>query len=68
MVAGDRVKLHERIARSFTKRSRKVDWAKREGSIVSIGSVNHMATVKWDDCKSTDYWPVRALVIKQPHV
>jgi hypothetical protein len=65
MQTGDRVRLREKLARTFTRNTRggnhKLDWTKRTGEVVSVGRTS--ATIKWDDRKSLDHWPPAALVI-----
>jgi hypothetical protein len=63
---GDRVKLTPKVAASTMKgmnsgmkRPTRVNWHKRRGTIASVSRT--AVGIKWDDIKSLDYWPVKAL-------
>jgi hypothetical protein len=72
MVVGDRVKLRRSLAEQFSKNTRgmyrKVNWINRIGHIVEIGrpenaiSSQHVG-VRWDDRRTLDHWPLKALVV-----
>lgn len=59
---GDRVRLADHVARSMRKRRGKhaIDWLKREGTITRC-PFGDSAFVTWDDRKSPDQWPIKAL-------
>jgi hypothetical protein len=62
MVAGERVRLKESVAKTFNKHSRgaqKRDWTKRRGELVWVR--RSRAAVRWDGRKSLDFWPPEAL-------
>jgi hypothetical protein len=58
---GDRVKLHDELAKQFDKKSRRKTscWSNRKGIITSLNS--HTITIRWDDRASVDQWPLKAL-------
>jgi hypothetical protein len=60
MVEGDRVRLRESVAETFSASSRvHVDWSKRRGAVASISRTG--VNVKWDDRRTLDQWPHAAL-------
>jgi len=65
MEIGDRVKLTDRMAkctnRGFAgmRRRHPVDWTLRRGTVWS--GKTESVSVKWDDRRTLDQWPVKAL-------
>jgi hypothetical protein len=67
MKQGDRVRLADRIARCLNKtkfgQRKRVDWIKRRGSVIYISVVSDTVTVQWDDRRTKDPWPTRAIQV-----
>lgn len=68
---GDRIKLTDVVAETMMRgggapcrRRARVDWAGRRGTLVRNSSVQ--ATVRWDDTKHPDIWPLRAVERIEP--
>ena len=65
LLAGDRVRLKQKIAESLMKEhakgGRKANWRARRGIIICVSELADRVTVKWDDRNTTDFWPTRAL-------
>ena len=54
---GDRVKLTEKVLASLPTK-----WCDRRGVVACTPRMGgEIATIRWDDMKSTDSWPQRAL-------
>lgn len=59
---GDRVRLTEKTAIVFSRAGHaRLDWTKRQGSVHTVGEYSHIVTVKWDDRRTYDQWPEKAL-------
>jgi len=59
---GDRVRLTYSVADTFNAASHaRLDWHKREGYVVRMPERPGMVTVKWDDRRTLDHWPEKAL-------
>ena len=69
MVAGDRVGLTDIAAQTFTQASKgssKTNWHTRRGTLLRLH--NDAACVQWDDRKTVDYWPPKALSLARPRL
>jgi hypothetical protein len=63
---GDRIRLVPNIAGNLMKKHAKdkrlkVNWLTRRGVIIRVSAPTDIATVKWDDRTTLDFWPMRAL-------
>jgi len=65
MQVGDRVKLANRIAHRVNRQNKHtaVDWTKCEGTIARVSLFSEDIAVQWDNRRTLDHWPVRALVL-----
>ena len=65
MRRGDRVKLVNRIAESFSKKNplSRINWGDRRGTVVRISHGTDTVAVLWDNRPSPDRWPIRALAV-----
>jgi hypothetical protein len=62
MRRGDRVKLVNQVAESFTKKNplSRINWGDRRGTVVRISRGSDTVAVQWDNRPSPDGWPIRA--------
>jgi len=62
---GDRVKLTDKVAKASNRgncpipRRHVLDWTQRRGTVHSANLTQ--VSVKWDDRRSLDQWPIKAL-------
>jgi hypothetical protein len=65
LLAGDRVRLNRNVAedlmRSMRSNRHNVDWPARRGIVIRVSAPADRVAVKWDDRKTMDFWPTRAL-------
>ena len=62
MKPGDRVKMTEALAKTFKANSKcRTDWLTRRGRVVHVSKPTNTIVVKWDDRRTLDHWPTRAL-------
>lgn len=67
---GDRVKLTDAVAETMMRgtapgrRRPRIDWAGRRGTLVHKSGVQ--ASIRWDDTKYPDIWPLRAVERIEP--
>jgi hypothetical protein len=62
----DRVRLMPQLAerlmaRDLWKKSGRIDWLSRRGTVLSVPRFGDDIGVQWDDRASLDRWPMRAL-------
>jgi hypothetical protein len=57
---GDRVRLRPDLAKTF-QTDHRVDWKARQGTVQGYAKVADNVIIKWDDRKTPDFWPSRAL-------
>jgi hypothetical protein len=55
---GDRIKL-----RMMPRRTTYRDWPNRRGTVLSMTKTSGQVVIQWDDRRSRDFWPPRALEI-----
>jgi hypothetical protein len=67
MKQGDRVRLADRVAKCLNKtrfgQRKGVDWIKRRGSVICVSVVSDTVTIQWDDRRTRDPWPIRAIQV-----
>ena len=61
-VRGDRVRLTPKLAATrITKCNHQVDWHTRQGTVQAYSKSTDRVIVRWDDRRTLDDWPLRAL-------
>src|SRR3954471_11586571 len=50
------------MARSYGQKNGPIDWHKRRGIVVRVSVETDNVYIQWDDRKSLDCWPLKAIV------
>lgn len=58
---GDRVRLIERVAKTFSAGRGKFDWTVCRGTVERITRRGDTVFVRWDHRSYLDPWPIRAI-------